>query len=814
MSNLLKDLEHSFRTLRRSPGFTVAVVLTLGIGIGANTTLFSVVNGVLLRDLPFHEPGRLVMIYTHFRGSTMSASSEANFLDYRSQIHTLEAVGAYGYERWHLDGEGEPRRILVTRTTAKLLPLLGVQPFLGRTFTTEETEPGAEPVVVLGYGLWQSSLGGRPEAVGQTVRMQGKLVTVVGVMPPSFQFPRESVEAWAPLPIDPANPHSRENHYLGVVGRMKDGFGLADAQAELSAYGERVVEEFPANYKTFQFGVSGASLHEDVVGEVRGPLLLLLGAVGFVLLIGCANVANLLLARAESRSLDLAIRSAIGAPRSRILSQLMAESIVLSLAGGFVGLVLTYLSSKTLVLLAGEFLPRLDEVGIDFRVLGFTLGVSLFSGMLAGWLPAQKFSKLGVLNALQQAGRGTSPGRERHHARRALIVAEVALAVVLVIGAGILIRSFGELAKIDAGFRTDNVLTMRVSLPEVGYEDAGAVTRFYRTLEEHVGALPGVQSAGIAQRLPLASGLGLWSIQIDGKIAGTIGEAPITHLQQASPGYFAAVGLELVEGRLFSETDDAGKPPTGVVNEAFVHEHYSGDPAIGKRVRMWEPDSPWVEIVGVVGDILDEELQAAPYPKLYIPHSQAQDIFVENSSGVSRSMALVVHARLDAAALSGAVRNLIREVDRTVPVSNIRTMADIRSSAASDREFPTLLMSVFGLVALVLAAIGIYAMVSYSVSQRTREIGIHIALGADSSNVRWRVVGQALTPVAIGLVFGLWAAFYITGLLRGLLYNVTPTDPITFVSVAVILFAVAALASYLPARRASRVDPMTVLRAE
>jgi putative ABC transport system permease protein len=688
--------------------------------------------------------------------------------------------------------------------------MIGVSPMLGRYFKAEEDKPEAEPVVVLSYGFWQRSFGGRPGVIGETVKVYGLPFTVIGVMPPSFEFPHREVEAWVPLQIDPSSRYSRTDHYLRVVGRLRDGVEIEDARAELEAYGRRVVEEFPQNYKTFRFGVTGVGLHENIVGESRTPLLILLGAVAFVLLIACANVANLLLARAESRSRDFAVRSALGASRSQITLQLLVESVIFSLAGGLVGLLVAYLGTRTLLVLAADVIPRLEEVGIDMRVMAFTMAVSLLSGLLAGFLPAHKLSTSNIQGNLREAGRAASPGRSRTRARWLLIAGEVATAVMLVICAGIMIRTLGELTKIDAGFRTDNVLVMFMSLPEAEYKEPESVKSFYKNVQERVTTLPGVRSVGLANRIPLASGFGRWSIQVEDQVVETIGEAPVTHLERVSPGIFGALGLPLIEGRLFSVADSGGQPLVGIVNEAFIRKLFAGESPIGRRVRMFDPDSPWMEIVGVVGDMRHQGLLTDPYPMLYVPFAQSE----ENNINVAHNMGLFLHTQSDAASLAAPIRELIRRMDPSVAIYSVQTMDAVRAGAASDRTFPTVLLGVFGSVALLLSAIGIYATVSYTVSQRTREVGVRIAMGAGSHAVRWMVVRQASLPVAAGLTLGLLGALHVTDYLESLLYNVSTTDPLTYGGVAAILAAVALLAAYVPARRASRVDPMTVLRNE
>jgi putative ABC transport system permease protein len=810
MGHIFDELRASFRSLRRNPGFSLAVIITLGLGIGANSAIFSVINGVLLRDLPFPNPDRLVQIRTIFRGEIQDNSSEANVLDYREQIKSLESVGAYSYARVHFTDDRGGRRILIARATHDLMPTIGIDPLIGRIFSEEEDQPGAELVVVLSHGFWQQSFGGRPDVLGETIKVQGLPVTVIGVMPPAYEFPHREVEAWIPRQIDPSFPYLRANHNVRVVGRLKNGFELEDARSELEAYGRRAAEEYPQNYKTFAFGVTGVLLHDRIVGDSRTPLLVLLGAVAFVLLIACANVASLLLARAETRSRDFAVRFALGASRGRITTQMLSESLILSLGGGVVGLLIAHLGTRALLVLAADVIPRLEEVGLDLRVAFFTFAVSVFSGLLAGFLPAHKLFTSHVQSGLRDAGRSVSPGRRRTRARRILIAAEVAMAVMLVICAGVMIRTLRELTKIDLGFRTDEVLVISMSLPEAEYEEPASVKSFYSDLEDRVSALPGVASVGLSNRVPLASGFGRWSIQVEGEVVETIGEAPVTHLQRVSPGFVKTLGVTLKEGRGLTETDTGGQPLVGMVNEAFVRRILSGRKAVGRRVRMFNEGSPWMEIVGVVRDVKHEGLQSDPYPMLFVPYEQSR----ENNINVAHNMGLFVHAPYDAAALAAPIRDLVRRVDPSVAVYSVQTMDDVRAQAASDREFPTILLGLFGSVALILSALGIYAMVSYSVSQRTREVGVRMALGAGIRDVRWMVVRQAIFPVAAGVGFGLLGALHVTDYLGSLLYNVSTTDPLTYGAVAASLAAVALLSAYLPALRASRVDPMTVLRNE
>jgi predicted permease len=862
MSEIFSDIRYSLRSLWRSPGFTLAVVLTLGIGIGANTAVFNVVNGVLLRDLPFEEPDRLVRIIGFFRGRTSATLSEANFRDFQDQISSVESIGAYAYERWHLRDENEPRRILVARTSAGLIPTLGVHPLLGRTFTAEDDTLEAEPVVVLTHRLWQSNFGGRSGVLGEELDLDGTPYTVIGVMPAGFTFPWTEVEAYVPLRLDPANPYARVNHYLRMVGRLREGSTLEEAQAELSAYGERAAEEFPENYATFDFGTSAVGLMQDQVGSARTPLLVLLAAVGFVLLIACANVANLILVRAEARSDTIAVRIALGASRARIVSQLLVDSLVLSVVGGLTGLLVAVWGGPALLALATGAVPRLEEISMDGRVLGFTATIAVLSGLLAGLLPALRMASSRSRGVLPRSGgRSVLDGRgsRRGRGRQLLIVGEVALAVVLVVGAGVMVRSLGELVRLDVGFRTDDILTLRLALPEHEYTEPAQVVAFHREMIERVEAMPGVARAGIASALPLATEIGRTSLQIGGQIVETIGEAPVAQIQRTSPGYLEALGFELKAGRLLADTDVAGQPYVAVVNETFAERLLGGD-ALGRRVRMFAFDSPMMEIVGVVGDVLaDGLLQTEPWPRLYVHYAQAaqsaystpSDVYLvvrvggqeagvmgqtgrvpgavgdesrlageepglagEAAEAAGVAAGLVSSPAVDPLALAEPIRRQIRAIEPAAAIWDVATMAEVRRTAAAAQEFPTVLLGVFGMVAVLLAAIGIFGMVSYRVGRRTPEIGLRMALGARGADVRRMVVGQAILPVAAGLLVGITAAMYTTELLASLLFGVSPLDPITYVSVVAILAAVALLASYLPARRATRVEPSEVLRGE
>jgi putative ABC transport system permease protein len=812
---IASDLANAGKSVLRRPGFSALVMLTLAIGIGASTAIFSVVDGVLLSDLPYPDSDRLIRVRTHHKGRINDTNSAANFLDYREQIESIESVTCYQYRRWHLGETTEPRYVLGVVASHEFFEVMKVTPALGRSFTREDERPDSE-VVVISRGFWQSHFGGRPDVVGRAVLLDAQPFTVVGVMPPGFEFPHREVEVWQPLWIDTTVPYLRADHNLLVVARLADGVTLAEAQREFVAYGERVAEEYPENYKTFQFGASAVSLHASTVGDVRRPLIVLLAAVVFVLLIACANAANLLLVRHETREYDLAVRSALGASRTRIIRQLLAECLALAVGGGLIGLLLVKLGLGAMLALAIDAVPRADNVQLDFRVLAFTIAVSIVAGLLAGVLPAVKVSVRPPVQTLCAGGRSLIPGG-RSVLRRTLVIVEVALAVMLVIGAGLMMRTLFELSRVDVGFRTDNVLTARINLPVEGYRHPALVGGFFDSLVKRVEALPEVRAAGIAWRLPLATGYDNLSIVIEGREVETIGEAPTSHFQIASPGYFEALGLAPLRGRVFRESDTVGRPFVAVVNQAFERQLLDGADAVGTRVRLWGEQQPWAEIVGVVNDIRKGDLDSDARPTLYSVHAQLLLDELPPESyypRATRDMALVVHAEGETASLASSVREIVRELDASVPVSNVATMDEIRAAVAANREFPAVLLVVFACIALALATVGVYGVVAYSASRRTHELGIRMALGADGVGVRAMIVWDGLVPVLLGILIGLVAAVVSTRGLQSLLFKVNPVDPLTLVVVPLLIVAAALVASYIPALRASRLDPASVLRSE
>ena len=812
MDNLLQDLRYAVRQLLRSPGFAAVAVLTLALGIGANTAIFSVISSVLLQPLPYGDADRVVAVWNSFRDNEQMSLSAPELIDYREGIRSFEALAAYRQAAVNLTGEAEPERLSAGRVTANLFEVLGTEAMIGRTFTAEEDVPGQNNVVVLGYSLWQRRFAGDPSVVGSAVRLNGTLRTVVGVMPPSFRLPidyetEDATQLWTPLALDLNNLGGRGYHNLHAVARLRPGATREQANAELRLLTQRWLDEGIEDLEGFT--ATTVPVKEEVIGDIRPALLVLFGAVGFVLLIACANVANLLLVRADQRQKEMAVRVALGAARRRIVSQLLTESALLAAVGGALGLLLAWLGVQALVALDPASIPRLEQATLDTRVLAFTGLVTLLTGVLFGAIPALRASRPDLVGPLKEGGRNTTRGRSGQRFRRALVAAEIALSVVLVIGAGLMVRSFWQLQQIELGLQPESVLTMRLSLPAAEYPEAANITAFYSQLLERVQALPGVRSAGAAAILPLAGNIGDWGIDIDGRAEGPE-ENFSGYLQIVTPGFFETLGLTRVSGRFLEGTDRPDGLPSVVISEAMARQYWPGENALGRRFRVrGQEEGPWFTIVGVVGNVRYNAVVEESLPVMYFPHEQVP-LFL---GGVS-SMALVVKTATDPLTATGAVREVIRSMDPSLPISEVRSMEQIVNTAFSEPRFTMLLLAVFAGVALILGAVGIYGVIAYMVNQRTHEIGVRMALGARAADVRQLVVQQGAMLALIGILLGLAAALVTTRVLSSLLYEVSTTDPATFAAVALLLGAVAVLASYLPARRATRVDPMVALRAE
>ena len=810
MSTLSQDIRYGVRMLTQKPGFTLAAVLALALGIGANSAIFSVVNAVLLRSLPYEEPNQLTMVLsTKRQDSRLSGSaSYLDFVDWSNQNQVFERMAAFRNSGYTLTGTGEPERINGARASASFFPLLRVQAFLGRTFLPEEDKGKGERVVLLSHGLWQRRFGGDPNIVGQSLTLNANNYTVVGVLPEGFTFPIEVEKAdmWTPLALDGELLEQRGAHYLKVVARLKPGVSSQTAQAEMTTIASRLEEQYPED-NTNRI-VTIFPLYEQLVGGIRTALWALLGAVGFVLLIACSNVANLLLARAASRQKEIAVRMALGASRSRIVRQLITESLLLALMGGGAGLLLALWGVESLIALGPADLPRLSGVSVDGWVLSFTFLISIITGVVFGLAPALKASKPDLNEALKEGSRGSTEGFSGRRLRNLLVVSEMALALVLLIGAGLLIRSFLRLQQINPGFDPSNVLMVQVELPESKYKDSSQVSTFFEQAIERIKALPGVESAGGVTTPPLGGSNMRTSFSVENRPAPPPGQEPLAHYRAITPDYFRALRIPILRGQGFSENYRKDSPGRIIINETMANRFWPGEDPIGQRISIGmavddnEP-TKW-EIIGIVGDVRHAALDVEPLPEMYTPHSQQSWSF----------LTLVVRSSSDPMALAGPVRNEILAVDKDQPVSNIRSMESLVSASVAQPRFYLLLFGIFAALALILAAVGIYGVLSYSVTQRMHEIGIRLALGAKPSDVVKLVVGQGMILAIIGVGIGLIVAFILTRLMSSLLYKVSATDPVTFAALALLLVAVALLASYIPARRATKVDPMIALRYE
>ncbi|HJQ25183.1 MAG TPA: ABC transporter permease [Blastocatellia bacterium] len=809
MGTITQDLRYGLRLLLKRPGFTVVAVITLALGIGANTAIFSVVNGVLLKPLPYPHPERLVRVFESSRSQPKFPLAPGNFLDYRDQNTTLDHLALYTRSDLELALGDRPEQLTALRVSADFFATLGFQPLIGREFTRADEAPDNTHAVILSYGLWQRRFAGDPAVVGQVIKLSGEPFTVVGVMPAGVQHvggdyrstPHgESVDVWWPMELSEKSP--RFAHFTNTVGRMKPGMTSAQAEADFNVIAARLAEQHPNTNSGWQIRVF--PLHQEIVGRARTTLLVLLGAVGFVLLIACVNVANLMLARATTREREMAVRAALGAGRLRLVRQLLTESLLVAVLGGAAGLLLAGWLIDALIALGPSQLPRLQAVKVDWQILGFTLALTLLTGLLFGLVPAWQGAKLNLNELLKEGGRGGSGGARQRRLRNVLVAAEVALALVLMIGAGLLLRSFVKLQQIDPGFKPDGVLTMKLALPYARYPKREQVAAFYKQLIERVASLPGVEDAGASSDLPWSGYDENAGFDIEGKTFPEQGPEARYHF--VSPEYFRTIGVPLVAGRWLDAGDVRGKPRVILINESLARRYWPDEDAVGKRITFADKpkEDDWMTIVGVVGDVKDFPDSPEAHPAFYWPH--AQTAFSE--------MFLAVRTNGKPLALADSVRREVAALDKDLAVADLRSLDKAAGAALAGQRFTLLLVSLFAVTALILAAVGIYGVMAYLVAQRTHEIGIRMALGAQTGNVLQIVIGQGMRMALAGIITGLGAAVALTRLMASLLFGVAPTDLLTFVGIALLLVLVALLACYVPARRASRTDPMVALRYE
>jgi putative ABC transport system permease protein len=813
METFLQDLKFGSRTLLRNPGFAAVAVITLALGVGANAAIFSVVNAVLLRPLPWNDPDRAVMIWSRWTAFDKTWVSDGEVNDYRRRASTLAEVAAWDDTQVNLTGEGDPERVPAGSVTANLFSTLGVAPQYGRTFTAAEDLPNGPRLVVLGHGLWQRRYAGDPGIIGRAIQINGEPFQVIGIMPRDFVLPTDfqnpsPTVLWMPQQWNSAST-DHGNHGFYAAARLKPGATVSQARDEMHRIAQAMTAEglYP---RQMQFDTVVLTLRDEVVGGVRRAIWLLFGAVGFLLLIACANVANLLLARAEARHREIAVRSALGAGRRRVLRQLLTESLVLAGISAAAGLGLAATGARLLAWWNPASIPRVASVTLDTRVLLFTVAIALLTTVVFSLAPSFRLLRTDLTESMKEGGMNATTGGARQRFRNTLVVVEMALAVILLVGAGLMLRTLWSLQRIDLGFNPSGVLTMRVSLPESTYPKPEQVVAFYSQLAEKVRALPGVTSAGAARSLPLGSTIGDFSLGVDGYVPppGTNAKGD---WQIVTDGYLEAMGEQLVRGRAITRADTIDSQLVALINEEMARRYWSGRDPIGGRFRIGADMSrPWVTVVGIVKDVHHNGVADVVKEKFYVPHTQWH-----RSTGFPiRAMSVVVRTSGNPSSQTAAVRNVVRQLDSNLPVADVRPMTEVVGVAMSAPRFTSALLSMFALLALTLSAVGIYGVLSYVVTRRTREIGIRVAIGADRARVLRMVLTNGLTLALTGLGIGLVVSLPVAGLMRGLLHGVTPGDPLTFVAVAIALSAVALGASLVPALRATRVDPVIALKSE
>jgi putative ABC transport system permease protein len=804
---LRQDARFAFRTFRQSKGFTAVAVSTIALGIGATAAIFSVVDSLILKPLPYPDADRIVMVWMDNRklGLHEDVHSYPNLMDLRAQNRSLSHLNAYYETGYNLTGSGEPVRVNAGVMSAEALGALSARPIVGQLFTAENEKKGSDGVAVIGEGLWKTNFGGDPSVLGKTIELNGRSRTIVGVLPASFGFPSERTQLWVPLVVPENAKTARSWFSWWAVGKIKPGVSLEQARADLGAIAKRLSDQYPTNR---DYGVWVTPLPEEVVGPtLRTTLWVILGAVAAVLLIACANVANLLFSRAAVREREVTVRMALGASNGRLVRQLLTESLLLSTLGGVVGIALAFGALRVLPRLAPSDLPRLSTIHLNGTVLLVTAAVTVFTGLLFGLVPAMQSSRTRLSENLREGGRGGTAGRSGQRLRRAIVAAQLALVVVLLTGAGLLLRTWVTLQQVQLGFSPKNELTLTVQLPGAKYAKPADIVSFYERLLDRVRALPGVENAGTIETMLLSATPNSGGITVEGR-AGRPGDKEVT-FDGISPGFFSTIGARLAGGRNFTASDRQGTTRVAIVNETAVKNYFPGG-AVGKRFRFGTgatsdtTENPWITVVGVVADMRRTGVDKAVRDEAFFPFAQS----------ASPGQRLVIRTTGEPLSFAGQVRRVVREIDPTQPISNVGTMEQLLSGRVAQRRFSMTLVGMFAALALTLALIGAYGVTSYLVSQRTREIGIRMALGADSRRVARSVVGEGLRVAATGVFAGLIIALFTTRLASGLLYGVSPRDPLTLGAVVLTLLAVSAIANYLPARRAARVDPLTALRQD
>lgn len=815
---MLKDIRFALRQLLKQPAFTAIAVLTIALAIGATTAVLSLVNGLLVRPLPYRDPQQLVLLLQHFKSQNLERIpvSPPEFKDYETRAHSFEKIGAFGYTNFNLAAEDRPERVTGATITANVFPALGVSPIKGRFFQPEECTPGRDDVVIISARLWQRRFNSDPQIIGTKLLLNGKNFTVVGVMPAGFDFPLQlfnlgnggqfggRAEIWKPLAFTEDQMKARYSRSFWIVGRLAPGTSAAQAQAEIETINAQMRREHTDNYaQDNSFGGDVLSLQDLAVAGMRPALFILLGAVFLVLLIACANLTTMLLARAAVREREIAIRVALGAGRMRLLKQVFTESVLLALIGGVAGVLLALWGIELLKTIGAQTVPRLHEVNIDFVVLGVTLAICVGTGIVFGLAPGLASSRPALTEALKEGGRSSTVGTRRNRLRNGLVIAEVALALVLLSGAGLLIKSFARLQNVNPGFNPRNALTFEISLPKMQYADDASIVRFNNEAQRRIAALPGVQAAGFSTILPLAGTNSDSSFAIEGRPSDKNSPSPDEELREVSPDYFRALGTPLIRGRFFTDADNADAPPVIIVNQAFAKKFWPNEDALGKRIVMgsMSDDPKWITIVGIVGDMRHFGLDIDPKPEMYVPFTQSAYF----------TTIYVVRSNQDPQVLLGGIRREIQAIDPAVPLANVRSFENLIGDSVAPRRLSVVLLGVFAGVAVLLAGVGIYGVMSFLVVQRTHEIGVRMALGAQRSDVLKLVLVRSLKLISAGTIIGLIVAVMSTHTLRALLYSVSAFDAATFALVTILLGAIALAASYVPAMRATRADPMVVL---